>query len=319
MKEINFIRNNIERWKSAENIIEHINDSAPDVVADVYSGITTDLAFAQTHYPDSRITLYLNNLASAIHNHIYRNKREKWSRILTFWSDEVPHTMYCERKTLACSFIIFVFAIFIGVISQLADPEFCRVILGNGYVEMTLENIEKGKPMGVYGNTDESIMFLGITTNNIMVSFNEFLSGLFTCVLTAVILFRNGIMVGCFMTFFFQHGLVLDSFLAIMLHGTLELSAIVIAGAAGLALGSGLLFPGTYSRIVSFRRGAKRGLKIVVGTVPVFVVAGFIESFLTRHTDAPILLRLGLIILSAAFVIWYFIILPYRKNRTIEK
>ncbi|MCR5312765.1 MAG: stage II sporulation protein M [Bacteroidaceae bacterium] len=315
MKEINFIRDNIERWKETENIIEHIKDTSPDVIAEVYSGITTDLAFAQTHYPDSRITLYLNNLSSAIHNHIYKNKREKWNRILTFWSDEVPLTIYSERKTLLCSFFIFIMSIFIGVISQLADPDFCRIILGNGYVDMTLENIEEGNPMGVYGTSDEGMMFLRITTNNIMVSFYAFVSGLFTCISTAMLLFYNGIMVGCFLTFFFQHELLVDSVLAIMLHGTLELSAIIIAGAAGLALGSGLLFPKTYSRIESFRRGAKRGLMIVVGTVPIFIVAGFIESFLTRHTDAPLFFRLGLIILSAVFIILYFIVLPYKKNK----
>ena len=319
MKEINFIRNNIEHWKEAETVVEHIKDYSPDVIAEVYSRVTTDLAFAQTHYPDSRITLYLNNLASAVHNNIYRNKREKWSRLLTFWSDEVPRTMYAERKLLAFSFAIFMFSVFVGVISQLADPDFARVVMGNGYVEMTLENIRKGNPMGVYGSANEGRMFLAITTNNIMVSFNVFLSGIFTSILTAVMLFRNGVMVGCFEVFFFQHGLLVESFLAIMLHGTLELSAIVIAGAAGLALGSGMLFPGTYSRMVAFRMGAKRGFKIVVGTVPVFVVAGFIESFLTRHTHAPILFRGGLILLSAAFIIYYFIILPYRKNRKIEK
>jgi uncharacterized membrane protein SpoIIM required for sporulation len=207
-----------------------------------------------------------------------------------------------------------VFSIFIGAISQLADPDFARVVMGNGYVEMTLENIRKGNPMGVYGSADENSMFLQITTNNIMVSFNVFISGIFTSILTAVMLFRNGVMVGCFEVFFFQHGLLVESFLAIMLHGTLELSAIVIAGAAGLALGSGMLFPGTYSRMVAFKMGAKRGLKIVVGTVPVFVVAGFIESFLTRHTEYSNVFRLTIISASALFIVYYYIVLPYLRN-----
>ncbi len=99
-----------------------------------------------------------------------------------------------------------------------------------------------------------------------------------------------------------------------MLHGTLELSAIVVAGAAGLAMGNGWLFPGTYSRIVSFQRGAKRGMKIVVGTVPLFILAGFIESFITRHTEINDFVRLTVILLSLCFVIFYFIYLPYKRN-----
>ena len=95
--------------------------------------------------------------------------------------------------------------------------------------------------------------------------------------------------------------------------------AIIVAGAAGLALGNSWLFPGTYSRLESFRRGAKRGLKIVIGTVPVFIMAGFIEGFITRHTELPDMLRLGIILTSLAFIIFYYIYLPNRKKHGITE
>lgn len=117
-----------------------------------------------------------------------------------------------------------------------------------------------------------------------------------------------------FQTFFYQHDLLWESFLAIWLHGTLEIWAIIVAGAAGLALGNGWLFPGTYSRLESFKRGAKKGLKIVVGTVPVFIMAGFIEGFVTRHTELPDALRFGFILLSLSFIFFYYIYLPNRKK-----
>lgn len=319
MKEIVFIRNNIDKWQKAEHVMDDTFWYTPDELAEVYIGITADLAFAMTHYPESRITVYLNNLASAIHNEIYKNKREKWSRILTFWTHEVPLVMYHERRLLLVSFLIMFVSTVIGIISQAADPEFVRVILGDGYVDMTLENIAKGKPMDVYSGGDETGMFLTITFNNIGVAFRTFVLGLFTSIGTGWSLFYNGIMIGCFETFFCQHGLLSESFLAVFLHGTLEISAIVVAGAAGLALGNGWLFPGTYSRIVSFRRGARRGLKIVVGTVPIFIVAGFIEGFVTRHTELPYFIRLGFILLSLAFVIFYFIILPRHINSKLNK
>lgn len=157
-------------------------------------------------------------------------------------------------------------------------------------------------------------MFLGITLNNVMVSFNCFAMGILTSFGTGYMLLTNGMMVGAFQTFFYQHGLLWESTLAIWLHGTLEIWAIIVAGAAGLALGNGWLFPGTYSRLESFRRGAGRGLKIVVGTVPVFIMAGFIEGFITRHTELPELLRLALILLSLSFILYYYIYLPNRKQ-----
>ena len=76
MKEVTFIRRNIDKWKEAEKVVEQATNLSPDRLADVYTDLTADLAFAQTHFPTSRISIYLNNLASALHNKIYQNKRE---------------------------------------------------------------------------------------------------------------------------------------------------------------------------------------------------------------------------------------------------
>ena len=290
MKEVTFIRRNIEKWKETEKVVEQADKLTPDRLADAYTELTADLAFAQTHYPSSRITIYLNNLASALHNVIYRNKKEKWTRIFTFWTQEVPQTMYHARKELLVSVLIFLASVLVGIVSAANDDNFVRLILGNGYVDMTLDNIARGEPMAVYNGSEEVPMFLGITLNNIMVQ-----------------------------TFFFKHGLLGESMLAIWLHGTLEIWAIIVAGAAGLALGNGWLFPGTYSRKESFMRGAKKGLKIIVGTVPIFIMAGFIEGFITRHTELPDVLRLGIILLSLSFIIYYYIYLPNRKTHGITK
>lgn len=314
MKEAIFVKQNIGRWQQAEALVGGTEAESPDVLADAYITTTSDLAFAQTHYPKSRTTQYLNALAFALHNTIYRYKREPLSRLLTFWTREVPQTMWEARRELLFSFIIFMVSVFIGVVSTLGDADFPRVILGDDYVDMTLENIANGEPMAVYNNSGESDMFLGITLNNVWVSFRVFAMGVLTSFGTGYMLLTNGVMVGAFQTFFIEQGLGWPSFLAIWLHGTLEMSAIVVAGAAGLALGNGWLFPGTYSRIVSFRRGARRGLKIVIGTVPVFVCAAFIEGFLTRHTEWPDALRLLIILLSFTFVVYYFIILPHKQT-----
>ena len=313
MKEVTFIRQNLDKWRGYETTVESTL-STPDELADAYIDITSDLAFSQTHYPKSRITLYLNNLASAIHHRIYRNKRERWSRIVTFWTREMPQIMWHARKELCISFLIFVVSALVGALSQWLDPEFSRLILGNSYVDMTLQNIENGTPMAVYGSGSEGTMFFGITINNIMVSFRAFASGLLTSFATGLLLFYNGVMIGAFQTFFAQHGLLWESTTAIWLHGTLEISAIIVAGAAGIAMGNGWLFPGTYSRLYSFRRGAMRGLKIVIGTVPLFCMAGFIESFLTRHTEFSDAVKLSIILLSAAFIVYYYIVLPYLNN-----
>jgi uncharacterized membrane protein SpoIIM required for sporulation len=169
--------------------------------------------------------------------------------------------------------------------------------------------------MAVYKDTHGGIMFWGITINNIQVSFYEFIAGIFTSIATAYLLINNGIMVGCFQYFFYEHGLLKESFLAIWIHGTLEISALIVAGAAGIAMGNGWLFPKTYTRIASFRMGARKGLKIIVGTVPIFIIAGFLESFVTRHKELPDFIRLAIILLSLSFVIFYYIIYPRKLGK----
>ena len=135
MKEVTFIRRNIEKWKEAEKVVEQATSLSPDRLADAYTDLTADLAFAQTHFPTSRITIYLNNLASALHNKIYRNKREKWSRVITFWTQEIPQTMHDARRELLVSFLIFIVSVAVGVISTVGDPDFVRLIqIGRAHV-----------------------------------------------------------------------------------------------------------------------------------------------------------------------------------------
>lgn len=319
MKEITFIRQNIEKWKLLETVVDTAKKQDPGRLADVYTEISTDLSFARSHYPRSRITLYLNNLASALHNLLYKNKRESRGRILQFWTTEVPLVMYASRKELLYSFLVFLISVAIGTVSTLNDNSFARLIMGDGYIDMTLQNIAGGDPMGIYASMSPVSMFFIITINNIRVSFVVFVLGLFTGFGTGMTLFYNGLMMGAFQTFCVQENITRESLLAIWLHGSLEIPAIIIAGAAGFALGNGWLFPGTYSRGYAFKQGAKRGLKIVIGIVPVFILAGFIESFLTRHTHAPDLLRGSFIVLSLAFVLYYYLYLPKKRHNVLYK
>lgn len=169
--------------------------------------------------------------------------------------------------------------------------------------------------MAVYKQMNELDMFLAITLNNVRVSFFAFAAGLLASVGTAYVLFANGVMLGAFHYLFQEQGFLLGSLLVVYIHGALEIPAIVLAGGAGFVMGNSLLFPGTYGRLASFRRGARQGLKIVVGLAPVFLAAGFLEGFVTRHTTMPAWLSLGIIGTSLGFVVWYFGVYPRRLRR----
>ncbi len=314
MKESDFINQNKQKWKRFEQRLHRPKDN-PDELAELFIEVTDDLSYARTFYPNRSIRYYLNTLAQRVFYRIHKNRKIEWKKIPKYWTEELPSVAWHSRKYLLFSFLIFLFAAIIGAFSSFHDPDFCEVIMGNDYVEMTKENISNGDPLAVYKKSKEVEMFLGITLNNIMVSIQAFLFGLVFGIGSIGILMMNGIMVGAFQYFFIKEGFGLLSFTTIWLHGTLEISAIIIAGAAGMILGRGLIFPGTYSRLQAFQISAKMGLKLLLGVLPIFIVAGFIEGFFTRYTHAPVSLKLLVIATSFLFITFYFVIYPNWRHR----
>ncbi|MBX2964692.1 MAG: stage II sporulation protein M [Cyclobacteriaceae bacterium] len=312
MREAAFVKRNQQRWQEIEQVLTGKTPPHPDRLAEIFIQLTDDLSFARTQYPKSRVTTYLNNLASKIHLEIYKNKKEEKNRFVTFWKYELPGIMYESRKQLLYAFLIFTISILIGTISAYYDETFARLILSDAYVNMTLENIEKGNPTAVFSSMGQADMFFAITFNNIKVSFFAFVAGLFFSLGTGYILFSNGVMVGAIYSFFLKKGLAGQAFAVIMLHGTIELSVIVIAGAAGLVMGNSFLFPGTYSRFASFKQGMLKGVKIVMGLIPFFILAGAIESFVTRYAFMHWSIKTFIIGLSAWLIIHYFVVYPYK-------
>jgi uncharacterized membrane protein SpoIIM required for sporulation len=318
VREVTFAKQNEERWKTFEQVLKQRKAVNPDRLAELYTELSDDLAYAQSQFPGSSTERYLNRLTVEVHDTIHQTRKEQSGRIVSFWLRELPLIYGRRQKELFYSMVVFILAMSIGFVSQSGDREFARAILGDSYVNMTITNIETGDPLAVYGSHRQMDMFLGITLNNIRVSFIAFVFGILTAVGTGFILFKNGIMIGSFLEFFNQYNLLGESLRVVFIHGTLELSAIIIAGAAGFVLGNSFLFPGTYTRLDSFISGSREGVKMIVGLIPVFIAAGFLESFVTRYTGMPILLSLAIIGSSLLFVVWYYIVYPRQQIKKLS-
>jgi uncharacterized membrane protein SpoIIM required for sporulation len=310
MNEITFVGKNSSRWKEFESIMQSKDSVSPDKACELFIWLTDDLAYARTYFPNSNITAYLNSLAITAHHKIYRNKKVQKSRFAEFWLVDYPLLLKSNMRYIYYSLMIFVVAFAVGLISAANDSSFVRLILGDSYVNMTLEYIHKGDPLAVYKQANPTDMFLGITLNNLLVAFRTVVMGVFFSIGAGYSLFNNGIMVGAFQYFFYQHGLLKESILTIYIHGTFELFSIVMAGAAGFMIGSGLMFPGNYKRLDSFMRGVRNGAQILIGVVPIFCVAAFLEGFVTRNTQWPDIVRISIIVLSLLTIIIYFFIYP---------
>ncbi|MEP2937229.1 MAG: stage II sporulation protein M [Gilvibacter sp.] len=316
MREAAFVKQNKEKWIAFEKAITLKSKINPDTLADHYIHLTNDLAYAQTYYPESKTLLYLNSLTSQAHQQIYKNKKESKNRVVSFWVHEFPLFFYGYQRQLFYAFLIFVVAIAIGAVSAANDDSFVRLILGDGYVNKTISNIESGDPTAVYKSGGEFGTFIAITVNNIRVAIIAFALGVITSIGTGLVLFSNGVMVGAFFMFFYTRDVFWEASKNIWLHGTIELSVIVVAGCAGIVMGNSILFPKTFSRRLSFVKGAKDGLKIVISTIPFFIIAGFIEGFITRYSNMPIWLALSIITASLILIVYYYIIYPIKLHKT---
>ena len=319
MREAAFAKQNKDKWLQFESVLRNNVQMDPDQLSSLYLEVTDHLSYAQTFYPKSNTHRYLNGLSVLAHQKIYKTKRGSRSRFITFYTQEFPLFFFQYQKQLLIAFITFMLFVAIGAFSSATDTDFVRLILGDAYVNMTLSNIHEGDPMAVYKQMGEMDMFLGITINNIRVALMAFVFGIFLSLGTLYILMQNAIMLGSFQFFFYEKGLLWESARTIWIHGTIEISVIIIAGCAGLVLGNSILFPGTYTRLQSFVRGAKDGLKIMLSTVPFFIIAGFLEGFVTRQTQMPDWLAIIIIGSSLFLIIFYYIIYPIKLKRNVQR
>jgi uncharacterized membrane protein SpoIIM required for sporulation len=320
LKEITFLKQNEQKWTALERELNIVENKNPKRLAEQFIELTDDLSYARTHYPKSKTTEYLNGLTSRFHQEIYKNKREKSSRFIDFWLYELPYMFYRHQKKLLLSLLIFSIGIAIGALCQYYDENVIRMVVpdGDNYVNERIEEIENDAAMSWYGDTNPFIMFSMITLNNVIVSFKFYVAGFLFGIGTAFLMFYNSLLLGALIMFFKQYGYLKLSLMIIMIHGSFEISTMIIEGVAGFILGAALVSPGTLPRMEALKKGAMDGLKVTVGCLPIIVVAGFLESFITRFYHMPAVLNWIIIVSSLAFMVFYFVIYPILLNKKLN-
>lgn len=321
MREVAFIKQNKEKWLEFELAIFGKAKKNPDELANLYIQMMNDLSYAQTYYPKSKTVVYLNHLASQIYQKIYKTKRTEKNRFLEFFKTEVPLLLYEYRRYLLYAFVLFFVTVAMGVVSARYDQNFVRLILGDNYVNMTLDNIKKGNPMAVYGSGSNWGSFIGITMNNLYVGARCYIYGIFGGLGTFYIFLQNSLMLGSFQYFFYDQGVFWKSVRGIWIHGSMEIFAIVIESAAGFILGASILFPKTFSRLNSLKIGFKNSFKIFLSTFPFTISAGFLEGFITRYSiDMPNWLSSFIILFTLGIISFYYLVYPFivhKKTTTL--
>jgi uncharacterized membrane protein SpoIIM required for sporulation len=312
-----FIASRQPRWTGLEDLLErsegnglrHFDADQIERLGRGYREVMSDLAIARRDFPDDQLTQWLNGLASRAHLRLYRAPAPSWRHLGQFFWTDFARRFRAARGYLLVSALLLLVPALLAYAAAWLDPT-----LRDALVPVELRRtMESGQTWtGIEPNLRPGMATL-IFTNNIQVAFFAFAGGVLFGLGTVYVLVTNGLMLGSVLgaAQFYGVAPLLLSF--ITPHGFLELTCIVIAGAAGLMLGDGLLRPGLLLRREALARNARRSVELVVGAAPVLVIAGTIEGFVSP-SDLPIVLKV-VIGVGTACVLYALLLTVGRKVR----
>lgn len=243
----------------------------------LYRQTAADLSAVRADKASGTLEEYLNSLLSRAHNRIYSGRRMGFGSIVTFMVRDYPRIFRRLFPYVLTAFVVFLAGAALGTLLTVARPQFMHLFLGPAMVA-TIERHEMWTHSIVSMKPQASTQIL---TNNISVSFMAFVGGIAAGIGSLYLMFFNGLEIGVIATACSRAHMALDLFSFVAAHGALELPSIFIAGGAGLRLGAGLLFPGVLSRKDSLALGAREAIRLLAGVVPLLVVAGMLEGFLS--------------------------------------
>jgi uncharacterized membrane protein SpoIIM required for sporulation len=252
----------------------------------LYRQVAADLSILRQDQSGQIYATHLNRLLARAHNIIYIGKRESTLGILLFFSRNYPQIFQRNFNYVLAAFIVFLAGGVAGLLATLYNPSFQLQVLGPGMVD----TIEHHKMWTHSVVAIKPIASSAIMTNNLSVTFMTFAMGITAGVGTLYMLFFNGLLLGVVGTACWLNQMSLQLWSFVVSHGVLELPAIFIAGGAGFRIAQGILFPGLLSRKDSVQVAGAEAIQLLLGTIPMLVIAGILEAFLSP-TSEPVLLK----------------------------
>jgi len=252
----------------------------------LYRQAASDLSTLRQDSTARTYTEHVNQLLARAHHIIYSGRRASFLKILLFLRDDYPATVQRQIRYVLLSLVILLSGSLLGSVLTLARPQFMRHMLGPAMVE-TIERHEMWTHsiVGI-----EPVASSLIMTNNLSVCFVAFGGGVIFGLGPLYSMFFNGLLLGVIGVACQQHGMSVSLWSFVAPHGSLELPSIILAGAAGLRLGRGVLFPGLYRWRDSIALAGVESTRLVAGIIPLLVIAGTLEGFFSPSA-APIWLK----------------------------
>ena len=267
----------------------------------LYRGAAADLSAARADPSARALESYLNRLVGRAHNLVYSGRQVSFGSLWEFLAHGYPRLLRRLLPYVWLATAVFLACFGLGMLITLLRPDFAALWLGPAMMDkinhhqMWTDAVLSMKPQAASG----------IMTNNISVCFMTFASGITAGLGTLFLLFNNGLQIGTVLACCAQHRMA-GSLLAFMVsHGALEIPSIMLAGAAGLRIGAGILFPGQLRRRDALAKAGAEAVQLVSATIPLLIIAGSFEAFLSP-THAPVALKCAVgALLFTGLCLWW--------------
>lgn len=280
------------QWERLETLVERCgnrgaaNMSRSDLreFGLLYRQVAADLSIVRQDVSGANYSRYLNQLLGRAHSIIYVGRKTSIRTFYDFFLKDWPALAWKMRSYIAISVAIFLGCGIAGALLTLRNPDFALQVLG----PQMIESIEQHKMWTDSIVSVKPLASSAIMTNNLSVCFLTFAAGVTAGLGTLYLIAFNGLLIGVVGAACGTHGMSLSLWSFVVGHGSLELPAIFLAGAAGFRLGGGLLFPGGFARRESVRLAGGDAVKLALGTVPLLVIAGLVEGFISPLSISPV-------------------------------
>lgn len=306
-------------WKRLDTLLKQVEKKglkslhAGEIkeLASLYRSVSADLARSRTQKISNTLTQDLQILTSRAYNQIYQgSRRQEWAAVWEFYRWGFPAVVQQTKGYIAVATTMFILGAIVAWWYAWQDPTFLSIIVPERLIRMVRDEgkLWMGSIVGIEPLASSSIMI-----NNISVSFGAVAGGITGGLYTTFLMWYNGLMIGGVGTLVAQNNLAYPFWAFVFPHGSIELPAIFFAGGAGLLIARAILFPGKYRRVDALKYYGGLASQLVFGIVPMLVIAGMIEGFLSPNPaiPAPIKYLVG--------IIFFLLLIGYCNLRKVDE
>jgi uncharacterized membrane protein SpoIIM required for sporulation len=312
-----FVRKNRPHWKQLEEMLALMERRAPESkkraflqqLSATYRITTGDLAFAQTHFRGTTLLIFLHQLVARAHNQIYRSRPISLAEFIRFFRQEIPNAVRRHLVALSWAALVFLTGVMLGLSAVQFDEQAASIILPTRILDAIYSGRMWTGP--IFSVLPAPVASTYLFTNNISVALLAFAGGLSFGIISFWFLFLNGVMLGVVFKLCANYGLLGALLAFIATHGFLEISAILVSGAAGFVVANALLRPGDYARSDALSIQARSAVRMAVASVPALIVSGCLEAFISPST-LPIGFKIA-IGLAIALSFWLYLLFTGKK------